>query len=92
MIATLIACGIATAVLFLWKFYFPIMQEIKEEENLRTKDVIEYNWFYRGTYIAASIVFNIVLFPLMMTVMFFRHDYFKQLLKTSTRERILDAI
>lgn len=65
------------------------MKELKIEENFKTKELLEYNWFYRGAYIIASVVFNIILFPAMMLVMFFKHDYFRNLLKESTKERIL---
>lgn len=89
MIEIALICGIATALVFLINFYFPILKELAIEENVDKKKTIEYNIFYRITFVTFAIIWNIILFPFMMIVMFFQADEFKQLLKESARKRIL---
>lgn len=92
MIAVLLACGIATAFLFLISFYFPVMKEIKIEENLNIKNIINYSAIYTILYVFLAIIWNTVTFPAMLFVMFVKHEEFKEMLKESTRKRILEAV
>ena len=92
MIAVILSCGIATTLVFLINFYFPIMKELKIEfieSNINIKKIADYNWLFRVVYVAFAFVLNSVLFVPVMFIMFFQHASFKELLKERTKKRIL---
>ena len=87
MLEILIICSIATTVVFITRFYLPARNKIKKEKR-NVEDGVIYTTFY--TFV--MFVVNLIIFPLLAPLMFFKGKDLMEGLEDSLRKRATDEV